>query len=95
MLLEIILFRFFVTSFDHHTPFNALIIFRACVTPWHILLVSLPCLVNTDPRTRFIIFLNCVKYCAFSLLNRLCHLRLDNYTSRIRSVGSVAYLDIF
>jgi hypothetical protein len=49
MLLYIIFFRFFVTSFDHHTPFNALIIFRAGVTLWHIFLVFLPSLVNIDP----------------------------------------------
>ena len=36
--------------FDHYTPFNAPIIFRACITLWRIFLVSLPSLVNMVPR---------------------------------------------
>jgi len=36
--------------FNHNTPFNAPVIFRACVTLWRIFLMSLPCLVNMVPR---------------------------------------------
>ena len=50
MLLQIIFFLFLVMFFDHHTPFNAPIIFRACVTLWPIFLVSLPSVVNMVPR---------------------------------------------
>jgi len=34
-------------AFDHHIPFSAPVIFRACCTLWRIFLVSLPSLVNT------------------------------------------------
>jgi hypothetical protein len=46
MLLWIIFFLFFVTSFDHHTTFNSRIIFSACIL--HILLVSNPFSFGTN-----------------------------------------------